>query len=302
MPDNLDDARDKIDKIDNEILNLLDKRAKLALDTSVFKKKLGAKNVFDSSRELNVLKKVAAADEFILSKKDRADIFKAIMRACRNIQYMQLDSKGDKKLNSKVMRISVQGDLGSHSQQAAISYFAPLGINYELLFSLTSANVVADLCEGRADMGVFAISNSNAGLVNETLEAFLSAKGDNKVYNKLKLVEYFLMPVQHALMSLPDVNIETISAVYSHPQGLGQCKQYLANNFPNAILCECEDTAKAARDLSEGVLANFKHDLKSVAVIANEVCQEHYNLKILDNKIQDDQTNATGFLVVKLAN
>ena len=47
MPDNLDDARDKIDKIDNEILNLLEKRAKLALDTSVFKKNLGSKNIFD---------------------------------------------------------------------------------------------------------------------------------------------------------------------------------------------------------------------------------------------------------------
>ena len=90
MPDNLDDARDKIDKIDNEILNLLEKRAKLALDTSVFKKNLGSKNIFDSSRELNVLKKVAASDKFILSKKDRADIFKSIMRACRNIQYLRI--------------------------------------------------------------------------------------------------------------------------------------------------------------------------------------------------------------------
>ena len=122
----LNELRGQIDKIDGEILELLESRANLALKTKLYKEKLqaqtGAKSVFDPSRELNILNRVSENNKYLLPAIDRKLIFKSIINACRNIQFEADIGAGIKSNNKSSCVISVQGDLGSHSV-SSINFF-----------------------------------------------------------------------------------------------------------------------------------------------------------------------------------
>ena len=134
----------------------------------------------------------------------------------------------------------------------------------------------------KAHYGVLGISNSTAGLVQETLEA-LSRKAC-KIYNVITF------PIYHQLMALPGVS--DIKAIYSHEQALTQCHQYLTKHYPDAELVPYEDTALAAKDLMAGKIP------ADSAIIANGSCASIYGLDVIASNIIDKADNATTFLLV----
>ena len=103
----------------------------------------------------------------------------------------------------------------------------------------------------------------------------------------------FHIPVSQNLLARHGVFMGDITEIHSHQQALRQCKDYLAKNFWTRPLIEADDTAEAARRLSEGKLP------KSIAVISSEYCAELYDLNIIEKDIHDLKHNLTLFLAVK---
>ena len=295
----LNELRGQIDKIDSKILELLESRANLALKTKLHKEKLqvqnGDKSVFDPTRELNILNKVAENNKCLLPENDRKLIFKSIINACRNIQFD--NNIGIKSNNKSSCIISVQGDLGSHSENAALTYIKNNSLDEvnrscDILYSITSKEVLDNLCNGNAKLGILAISNSSAGVVAETLSALsILAENDDQV-KKVHVLDYLSVPVKHDLICLKDQDINKIDAIYSHPQALAQCKKFLDTNYSDISIKDYPDTAKAARDLSLGKLP------ENSAVISHNNCINHYDLKSIKSNIQDNPNNKTSFIII----
>ncbi len=181
--------------------------------------------------------------------------------------------------------IGVSGALGSFSEQAAREYCRKNNIkDYKLEYLISVPNVLAALDAGEIDMGIFPIENSNGGIVIESVYAMSR--------HLFEIKELFEIPVIHCLLAVRGTKIENIKAIASHDQALKQCKMFLRRRFPNAEIIERDDTAKAARDLSEGVLS------PDTAVLAPENCAELYGLEILEKGVQDLKFNFTSFLAV----
>jgi prephenate dehydratase len=103
----------------------------------------------------------------------------------------------------------------------------------------------------------------------------------------------FHIPINQNLLSLPGMYVGDVTEIHSHQQALRQCKDYLSEHFWTRPLIEEDDTAEAARRLSEGKLP------KTAGVIANNACAELYGLEILQESIHDLKHNLTLFLGIK---
>lgn len=181
------------------------------------------------------------------------------------------------------VKVGISGDIGSFSEQAAIEYCRQNKIvNYKLEYLILVENVLSALDRKEIDMGIFPIENSNGGIVIEAVHAMSR--------HLFRIKGLFEIPVIHCLLAKPWTKKEDIKNIASHDQALKQCKMYLKRKWPAARLLEWEDTAKAAKDLSEGILN------EETAVLAPESCAELYGLVILEKSVQDLKFNFTNFI------
>lgn len=181
------------------------------------------------------------------------------------------------------MRIGVSGIPGSFTEVAARTYAgeAPAEIEY-----LTTTATVLDAVEaGTIDVGIFAIENSNGGVVTEYLPAIAE--------HRFSIDKIFEIPVDHMLLAKKDTNPSDITKIVSQRQALRQCRSYLLRQWPNIEVEEYVDTATAAKDLSEGKLP------ETAAVVASARAGEIYGLSVLDERIQDLKFNYTVFIAAK---
>ncbi|MDD3190115.1 MAG: prephenate dehydratase domain-containing protein [Candidatus Pacebacteria bacterium] len=181
--------------------------------------------------------------------------------------------------------IGVSGAIGSFSEQAAKEYCRNKKIeDYKLEYLISVENVLSALKKEKINLGIFPIENSNGGIVIESVYAM-----SRYIFN---IQELFEIPVIHCLLVKPGIKKEDIKTIASHDQAIKQCKMYIKRSWPSAAIEQRDDTAKAAKDLSEGVLTD------DTAVLAPESCAKLYNLEILEKGVQDLKFNFTSFLVV----
>ena len=133
--------------------------------------------------------------------------------------------------------------------------------------------------------GVFAMENAQGGVVIESVEALAEYR--------CRIVEMFHIPISQNLLALNDVFLGSVTEIHSHQQALRQCRNYLSEHFWTRPLIEADDTAEAARRLSEGKLP------ETAGVIGNKNCAELYDLKIIEEDIHDLKNNLTLFLGVE---
>lgn len=184
------------------------------------------------------------------------------------------------------MRIGIAGAQGSFSEAAARQYCRENGVESPDLVYLTFVEQVLGALEsGGIDLGIFAIENSNGGVVTEYLPAIGKHRFD--------IVKIFEMNVEHMLLVLPGTKREDVHSVVSQNQALRQCRMYLKRVWPATDVEEYIDTATAAKDLHEGKLP------KDAAVIAPKAAGEIYGLEILEPSIQDLKFNYTTFIAAR---
>lgn len=185
------------------------------------------------------------------------------------------------------MKIGISGDVGSFSEQAAKEYCQKNKIKRcEIKYLISVENVLTALDKQEIELGIFPIENSNGGVVIEAVHAMSK--------HLFKIRELFEIPVIHCLLAKPGTKKEDIKNIASHDQALKQCKMYLRRKWPVARLMEWEDTAKAAKDLSEGKLLS-----SDTAVLTPESCAKLYRLEILEKSVQDLKFNFTNFIVAE---
>lgn len=182
--------------------------------------------------------------------------------------------------------IGIQGGKGSFSEDAANIFTKNHGLEkVEIKYLISSEAVLSAVESEVTDYGIFAMENAQGGVVIESVKALAKYR--------CKIMEMFHISVDQNLLGLPGINIGDISEIHSHQQALRQCKDYLSEHFWTRPLIEEDDTAEAARRLSEGKLAN------TAVVIANKKCAQLYNLEIVEENIHDLKNNLTLFLGIR---
>ena len=259
---NLDNLRKKIDAIDDKILQLINERGDLALKVSEHKKENSLK-IYDPAREKEIEKKLLGSNPGPLSNEYVLSIFRELISGCRSLQ--------------RTTKVGYLGPEGSFSNQAAHHKF---GRSSELVPLGSFEEVFEEVHKKRVEFGIIPVENSVEGSIGSVLDMLLA--WDLKVSS-----EYFER-ISHCLLSKSG-NFEDIKVIASHPQALGQCRKWIGKRLTGVELFETASTAAAAKIASE----DFK-----IAAIASEYASTIYNLKVLENHIEDSPQNTTRFLVI----
>ena len=175
--------------------------------------------------------------------------------------------------------IAFLGPLGTYTEEAALLYDPRAELRP--FPNITAVGVA--VASGDTEQGVVPIENSIEGSVNFTLDLLVS-QGSLLIRNEM------VLPIEHFLMGRPGTRIDEIQVIYSHPQALAQCREYLENRFVNADRSASLSTAQA---VGEAISSQTP-----AAAIAPRRSAELYQAEIFDSSIQDVATNATRFVVL----
>ncbi len=259
----LTQARGKIDALDDEILELLAKRAELARDIAELKRAAEVEIFHDPERERMVLERLVLRGEKRFPPDAIRAVFREVMSACLSVE--------------EPLRVAYLGPEGTFSQMAARHLF---GLQARYRECATIEAVFEAVESGDATYGVVPFENSTEGSVSMTSDALLEGK--------LLIRQEYVLPIKHSLLSRAS-SLAKISAVYSHPQALGQCRTWIAKHLPRAQVIQTTSTTAAAREAREQDHA---------AAIAAEIAAEIHDLPILRSNVQDRADNATRFVVL----
>lgn len=256
--------RKKIDELDEQLLVLLNRRADLVHEVGEIKRKNGGP-IFAPDREETLLRSLVEKNATIAGRLP-ATAIRAIYREIMSASYAL----------EKGLSIAYFGPAGTYTHEAARNKF---GASVDYLPQANITDVFASVARGSADFGVVPIENSSEGAVTHTLDEFMDSE--------LKICAQILLRVEQNLLA--KCPREAIRKIYSHPQSLGQCRQWLRSNFPNAEIVAASSNTRAAQHAAEE---------PGTAAIAGKLAAELYELNILESSIQDSAFNTTRFLVI----
>ena len=258
----LEGLRLEIDRIDRGLLDLLEQRAQTAHRIAGYKREHGL-DAYDPERERRVLDGLAKQNGQGLPNEAVVRIFREIISACRAVQ--------------GGLAVSFLGPEDTFSHRAAVEYF---GHSVSLIPRGSISDVFREVEHGRAGFGVVPAENSNEGAVGLTLDEWSRSE--------LLVCGEILLPVSQTLMSRQP-SLSGVRRVYSHPQALAQCREWLSRNLSGATLVETSSTsAAAARTAVED----------EAAAVGGSMLAERHSLNILASNIQDQALNLTRFLVL----
>jgi len=254
--------RNRIDRIDTNIVRLLNERADMTLGIGKLKSKRG-KPSFSPNRETQVYKKILSTSKGPLENRTLEAIYREIMSGSLSLQ--------------NPPKIAYLGPEATFTHIAALKKF---GKSLDYLECDSISEVFTEVERGRADYGVVPIENSTEGAVNHTLDMFIDSE--------LKICSELYLPIKHNIMS-KGKSISSIRRIHSHHQVFAQCRKWIEKNLPNAKLVPCASTTDAALYATIG---------KGRAAIASELAAEKYRLNILARSVEDSSHNITRFLII----
>lgn len=257
-------VRREIDAIDEEILELLNRRARVSRRVGRIKAG-GSGQVFKPGREEKLLEKLARLNQGPLPDEHLRAIYREIISSSRSLQ--------------RTLSVVYLGPEGTFSHFAGLRY---LGASSEYTPRPHIEGVFASVASGEADLGVAPIENSLQGAVGQSLDCLMK-------YDVFVQAELFAR-ISHCLMAKGG-DISDIRHVYSHPQPLEQCGGWLRANLPQAELHPVESTAAAARKVAAARGGG-------VAAIGHERLAAMTGLSILAAPIEDYPDNWTRFFVI----
>lgn len=283
----LQKLREEIDAIDNEVVDLYERRMALAEEVAAYKISVG-KKVFDKEREAEKLSALSKKGTTPFLRHGIKELFEQIMAMSRKRQYQLLSEHGQtersdfsmvERLDYRNAKIVFQGVEGAYSQLALKQYF---GENADCCHVDTWRDAMETIRTGRADYAVLPMENSSAGIVSENYD--LMMEYDNYIVGEQ------IIRVDHALLGLPEADMDGITDIYSHPQALMQCSRYLESHR-DWERHSLKNTAVSARKVKED--GNVHR-----AAIASTLTADIYGLKCLDTAIQNNKNNYTRFIIV----
>ncbi|MHC4264559.1 MAG: prephenate dehydratase [Planctomycetota bacterium] len=257
----LEELRKKIDDIDQQLVKLLNERARIVVDIGNLKKEK-EKPVYAPDREKEVLDKIKKANEGPLPDRTLVAVWREMMSGSFVLE--------------RPLRIGYLGPDGSFSHTAAMLKFGQ-SVEYEPLADIVS--IFDEVSRNHCDLGLAPVENSAGGGVIETLDALIES--DVKVCSEV------LMAVHHNLIA--NCPLDEIVKIYSKPEVFAQCRKWLSATCKEAEVISVASSAKAAKIAAEE---------KGAAAIGSIVAAEIYGLKVIYENIEDIANNVTRFLVI----
>ncbi len=262
----IEKLREMIDTVDNKLIQLLNERFELAVKIGRLKE-----HVYDEKREEIVLKHVRElCANLLVGEEFCVELYQKIINRSKQVQ------------SADIKLIGFQGEHGAYSEIAGLK-FARI-TNAEKFTTLpfkSFEEVIQNVESGILDYGVLPVQNSLEGPINSATYALLESD--------LNVVAEVTLPINHCLLILPEGDPKEIKFVYSHPQALAQCRNFLKRLSLQPV--EFFDTAGAARKLSSERITN-------AAAIASSLAAKIYGLEILKDNIQDYSHNRTSFWIL----
>ena len=257
----LEELRNRIDKVDLELIKLLNERARVVIEIGKEKNK-DARPIYSPDREKQVLEKIARANEGPLPDRCLVAIWRELMSGSFFLE--------------RQLRIGYLGPQGSFSHTASMLKFGQ-SVEYESLADIRS--IFGEVSKGHCDLGLVPIENTTGGGVIETLDAFIDTD--------VKICAEVLMAIHHNVLA--NCSLEDVEKIYSKPEVFTQCRSWLSATFKEAETIAVASTAKAAQ------LAASE---PGTAAIGSVIAAELYGLNVICENIEDIANNVTRFLVI----
>jgi chorismate mutase/prephenate dehydratase len=258
----LSDLRKEIDAIDDQVLELLNRRAELAAEIGQHKTRARS-HYFTPEREDAVLRRLVQHSRGPLPASAVRAIYREVISACRALE--------------EPLSIAFLGPPGTFSHQAAVLKF---GSSCLLDPCDAIPEIFARVERGACHYGVVPVENSLAGVIPETLDTFLQSN--------VRIVSELFVPIVNNLATTC-AKLEDVRVLYTHAQPLAQSRQWLRAHLPNVDIIEVASTVRAAE---------AARDEEGAAALCPAMAAEITGLPILVEHTEDDPSNRTRFLVL----
>lgn len=257
----LEALRDRIRELDVQLVRLLDERSQVSVEVGELKASAGIP-VFQPSQEAEVMQRLQSLMHGPLHRQHLQSIYREILSSSRDLQGLG--------------PASYLGPAGSFTHQAALSLF---GRSMPLQPCSSIEAVFRDVESRRSEFGVVPVENSIEGVVAQTL--------DRLGTSTVSICSEVNLAIRHHLLST--VSLPEVKKVYSHPQALAQCREWLGEHLPGVEEVEVASTAAAVQ--------TALHEQGSAA-IASEAASLLYGLNVLAKGIEGREGNITRFLLI----
>ena len=256
------ELRAEIDAIDDRILELLNLRAKAAIEVGSIKTERNLK-FYVPEREVEILRRLTAVNAGPFPNEGLKAIYREIISASLALE--------------KPLSVAFLGPQATFTHLACLKHFGESAV-YVPQINLSG---VFDAVERHAaDFGVVPIENSSEGIVSNTLDMFVD--------HNLLICGEILVEVAHDLLNVTG-DIDHVKKVYSHPHAIAQCRGWLEAHLREVPVFDVESTARAAE---------LAADDPGAAAIAGEAAAKVYGLKAIRKRIQDNTNNFTRFIIL----
>ncbi len=265
----LEALRDRIDRIDEKLVELLNERAQVVVDVGALKRDSGIP-IYAPHREAAVLRKALDRSKGPLPGRAIEGVYRELMSGSFAIE--------------QPLRIGYLGPPGSHSHAAAVAQFGS-SVSFEDLHEISG--VFTEVGRGHVDYGLIPIENSTGGGIVEALDAFRDYAKDVSIYAEVQLT------IRHALLS--NSQPSEVQKIFSKPEIFGQCRNWLSTQYPKAELIPAASSSRAVKMAADA----HEEDAKSgVAAIGSALAGQLYGVNELFGDIEDNPNNITRFLVI----
>ncbi len=276
---NLDEIRQEIDSIDDEMLSLFLKRMELCGAVADFKRENNLP-IVQNNRENEIVDKIVDNSPKELSEASKV-LFTTIMDISKCLQASKnygtsIYGEPDLFVADNAQVIACHGASGSYNEEACKKLF---GDNKSIRFFENFRDVVSIVESGRADFGILPLENTTVGSIAETYE--LMASHDLYITNVVRV------EITHCLAAVKGATLDSVSKVYSKQEALDQCSEFLGRRCYEQ--CSYANTALAAKMVKES-------GDTSIACICSKRCAEMNGLEILEEKVADAYPNYTKFI------
>ncbi len=265
----LDSLRQKIDQIDQQLVDLINQRSKIVVE--IGQQKRGDQTpIYAPHREAEVLNKILGNNAGPTPAKTIEAVYREIMSGSFALE--------------QPLRIGFLGPKGTYSHVAATRHFGS-SVEFEDLHAIEG--VFEEVARGHVDYGLVPIENSTGGSIIETMDAFLQYFNDVNIYGELQLAVHCSL--------LANCKPDEVKTVYSKPEALSQCRHWLATQYPHARQVTIESTAAAAQRAKQETTDD---PTSGAAAIGSSLAGEIYGLHALFEQIEDRRNNITRFLII----
>ena len=275
--------RQQITQIDRSLLKLLSERHRLAFDV-VRSKEISQKALRDVAREQQLLQELVQFSEnenYQLEPQYITSIFQKIIEDSVLTQQVYLQNKLNEQRNQN-LHIAFLGKRGSYSNLAARNYAARYQKQFVELGCQSFEQVFEKVQNGEADFGVLPLENSTSGAINEVYDLLQ--------HTDLSLVGELAYPIQHCVLVNGSTELSEIDTLYSHPQVIQQCSQFI-HSLDRVHIEYCESSSHAMQ-----LIASLNKP--NIAALGNEDGGKLYGLSVLKTNIANQENNITRFIVV----